>query len=111
MISTADRRTVRTRAKGLCELCGLPCPSPHLHHRQARGLGAGGINTPSNLLYLHPSCHLKHIEAKRALAYENGWLVRHGANPAEVPVRYMLDSTVLLRDDGSIDRMETMISR
>ena len=74
-------------------------------------MGGGGINTPSNLLYLHPSCHLKHVEAKRALAYQNGWLVRHGANPAEVPVRYMLDSTVLLLDDGSIDRMETMISR
>lgn len=111
MIKTADRQIVKARANGLCELCGLPCPSPHLHHRQARGMGGGGSNTPSNLLHLHPSCHLKHVEQQRQRAYENGWLVKHGDNPADTPVRYMLDSTVLLKDDGSIDRMETMISK
>lgn len=97
-----DRTVVTERALGMCELCGLPCPKPHLHHRQPRGMGGGGNNNPSNLLHLHPSCHLKHVEGQRQRAYENGWLVRHGQNPATVPVLYMLADLVILDDTGHI---------
>lgn len=40
----------------------------------------------ANLLYLHPGCHLRRIEQYRQEAYENGWLVRRGLSPSEVPV-------------------------
>jgi hypothetical protein len=39
-----------------------------------------------NLLNLHPTCHLVRVERNRADAYANGWLVRHGTEPATVPV-------------------------
>lgn len=111
MISTTVRAIVKTRSHGMCELCGLPCPSPHLHHRQARGMGGGGNNTAANLIALHPSCHLKHVEQHRTRAYENGWLVRHGHDPADVPLRYMLDEMVLLDEAGNIVPQRTMIAR
>lgn len=102
MISQADRETVKARAKGMCELCGLPCHSPHLHHRQARGMGGGGDNSVSNVMALHPSCHLKHIEAQRTRAYENGWLVHKGTDPATVPLRYMLNRIVMFDNSGNV---------
>jgi hypothetical protein len=36
-----------------------------------------------------------------ALAYENGWSVRSGHDPAEVPVLRFSSDWVLLADDGT----------
>lgn len=97
---------VHEREKGLCAVCGLPVgrEAGHLHHRQPRGMGGGSgkAHALSNIVLLHATCHLTHVELKRANAYQNGWLVQHWKTPSETPFRYMLNRTVLLNDDGTI---------
>jgi hypothetical protein len=41
------------------------------------------------------------VESRRALAYELGWLVRQGHNPAEIPVLRHGCDWVLLDDHGN----------
>jgi hypothetical protein len=50
------------------------------------GSSTGDPHAVENLLNLHPTCHLVRIERNREEAYRNGWLVRHGTDPATVPV-------------------------
>lgn len=118
----AQRALVAERAGYCCELCGIRLhdgdawTTDHsFHHRQARGMGGTsdtGANQPSNLLLTcgtgTTGCH-GFIEAHRTSAEEEGWLVRHGRNPAEVVVTVyagILASSaqftrrVLLADDG-----------
>lgn len=47
-------------------------------------------------------CGMDHhrVESHRALAYDNGWLVRQSHNPAEIPV-LRRGQLVLLDDEGS----------
>lgn len=99
---------VRLRENNNCAVCGLKIPGiGHVHHRQPRGMGGSSArNTMSNLIYLHPTCHLIHVENNRERAYDNGWLVRSGDDPAQTPLRYMLDRTVLLDDNGNITETE-----
>lgn len=85
----SERNTVLTRAMGLCELCGAQ--ASNIHHRRPRGMGgtkASWINEPPNLLALCGSgtmgCHGM-IEANRATAYVNGWLLRTGSMPERTP--------------------------
>lgn len=81
--------TIHQRSKGRCELDGLACNNGrHVHHRQPRGMGSstGDPHAPENLLVLHANCHLVRIERNRTEAYFYGWLVRHGREPAQVPV-------------------------
>lgn len=83
------RETIRARAKGRCEKCGLPLAAAQIHHRQPRGMGGSSeavTSDPSNGLIVHPACHAK-IESHRETAYENGWLVSKALDPATVPVK------------------------
>lgn len=98
--STAVRTTVALRAAGRCEYCGRVLlradgswtGTHSIHHRQPRGMGGTNvdvINSPANLLLLCGSgtelCH-GYLERHRSLAQQEGWIVRHGLDPAEVPV-------------------------
>jgi hypothetical protein len=107
-VSKAMRNTVIRRDAGICVACGLPVHgSPHLHHRKPRGMGGNqDRNRMSNLILLHPSCHMTHIEQRRAWAIDNGWLVVGDQEPAEVPVKYRLQRMVLLDDAGNVIEME-----
>jgi hypothetical protein len=93
---------VKQRDNYECAVCGLPVTGlGHVHHRKPRGMGGSGVvNIMSNLLFLHPSCHLRHVEEQRQRAIENGWLVVGDAHPAEVPLIYKLNDWVYLSDDG-----------
>lgn len=99
----ALRERVRLRAKGVCDLCGLPArSSTHVHHRAPRGMGGSKQRDRlSNLLWLHSACHLAVIEPNRARAYEAGWLVKAGEEPAAVPV-LLFDGWALLDDEGGV---------
>lgn len=95
----AQRSVVAERAGYRCELCGRSLhadgtwiTSHSFHHRQARG--AGGTRRPEanaayNLLLTcgtgNTGCH-GDIESNRRRAEFAGWLVRHGIDPADVPV-------------------------
>ena len=95
---------VKKRENGECAVCGLPITGlGHVHHRKPRGMGgSGAVNIMSNLIYLHPSCHLRHVEEQRSRAIENGWLVVGDVHPAEAPLIYKLNNWVYLGDDGYI---------
>lgn len=110
----AQRNLVLDRAAACCELCGQPLHDGYewvadhsFHHRQARGMGGSTrpeVNSPANVMLLCGSgttdCH-GFIESHRADAEANGWLVRHGCDPATTPVTVDRHATpVLLTDAG-----------
>jgi 5-methylcytosine-specific restriction enzyme A len=112
-----QRALLLDRACGCCEICGrllytfdgIGWLAPHsIHHRQPRGMGGTSrpeINSPANLLLLcgdattPGGCH-EHVESNRARAYENGWLVRASADPAEVVVLLEGSDWYRLTGDG-----------
>lgn len=103
-VSRQTVRLVEARAAGRCEIDGLPLANGrHLHHRQPRGMGSSteAPHDVDNLLLLHPNCHLTRVERQRDEAYRHGWLVRHGTDPATVPV-LTYQGWVWLRADGSV---------
>lgn len=108
MIAESVVGAVYAREQGMCAVCGLHIEaSPHLHHRKPRGMGGSlRLNTVQNLVLLHPSCHLLHVERKRAQAIDNGWLIVGLSDPGEVPMMYMLDRWVILAEDGSVTEVE-----
>lgn len=65
---------VLIRAAGLCEACGEPFgpASPHLHHRKRR---RDGGHVASNLVALHPECH---VVAPQAVHQRPAWARAHG---------------------------------
>jgi hypothetical protein len=63
------------------------------------GSSKAATNSPSNLLILCPFDHLQLVESRRAKSYKYGWLVYHGDDPAEQPVK-LWDGWWLLTDDG-----------
>lgn len=95
----AQRHLVVDRAAGCCELCGRILHDGYewlethsFHHRQPRGAGGTSrpeVNSPANVLLLcgtgTEGCH-GFVEAHRRSAEQEGWLVRHGLDPADVPV-------------------------
>lgn len=102
-LSSAFSKSVRSiideRARGCCELCGMPVESPQYHHRRPRGIGGTKrveTGQAQNALLLHQKCHTR-VESNRLEAYESGWLVAQNADPGDVPVRlwdgwFVLDS-------------------
>ena len=81
------RDTILARANGGCELCHFHHPE-QIHHRRPRGAGgskAADTNQAANGLALCAECH-RMVESDRVAALANGWLVRQGFDPAEVPV-------------------------
>jgi hypothetical protein len=96
------RDVVTLRANGFCERCGVNEPA-QLHHRRCRGMGgskAADTNTAPNALAVCEPCH-RDIESHREDALKFGWLVRQGANPAEVPV-FRRGQWVVLTDSGAV---------
>jgi len=99
---------VYERAQHSCELCTAAVGPQrgmdhHLHHRRPRRAGGSkrpDTNLPSNLLLLCPTCH-EVVESRRLAGYENGWILRSEAKPAEVPVTIWKGTRqVYLTDDG-----------
>ena len=114
----ADTRVLLwARSKGRCEVCEIdltgPVPVPiSAHHRLPRQAGGDrrpDVHSPANLLLLcgtgTTGCH-GDIERNRSWAYERGYLVHRGLEPAEVPVR-MHGRTWLLLPDGSLREVAT----
>jgi hypothetical protein len=96
------------RERGRCAVCGLHIVGQgHIHHRKPRGMGGAGMQAHrlSNLLYLHPSCHLRHVESKRENALMNGWLLEQWQDPWDTPLVYMLNGWALLKDDLTVWRV------
>jgi hypothetical protein len=87
----------------MCELCAL-ARATNWHHRKNRS--QGGQHVRSNALHLSGSgttgCHGMVTESPER-AYERGWSVRSGFDPAEVPVLYGGD-WAFLADDGRVFR-------
>lgn len=81
--------SLRERAAGYCEACGLPLTGDEQrHHRQARGMG-GDRREPNDTLdtviLVHARCHSR-IHAHPERARELGLIVAQGTDPATVPV-------------------------
>lgn len=101
--SEITKRLVHERAKGRCELCGVPADNFQLHHRRPRGMGGSKrdeTGAAANALLVHPKCHTW-IESNRKEAMKYGYLVSQWADPREVPV-YRARTWVLLDDEGAI---------
>lgn len=93
---------VLNRAGSWCERCGKH-PGEQMHHRQARGMGGSKLrNGAHNLLYLCRPCH-EQVEAHPAEAYEHGWKVRMGQDPADTPVWYRQMAWVTLTPQGMLE--------
>jgi hypothetical protein len=93
---------VDLRSYGFCEMemC-LNLLEQH-HHRRPRRAGGSTdptTETAANLLGLCGCCHAD-IESNRERAYEHGWLVRAGHDPAATPV-LLHAGWVLLNDEGT----------
>jgi 5-methylcytosine-specific restriction enzyme A len=83
------RKTIKRRAGGQCELCGMPCTDGQIHHRKPRRAGGSidpRVSDASNGVYIHASCHGK-VESNRHWAIQRGWLLFAAEYPEEVPIR------------------------
>lgn len=83
------KESLNQRAKGRCEICGLPLQYAQYHHRRPRGMGGSrkmDTNQCANALVLHPACHAK-VESNRKQSLLNGWLVSQHAEPIDVAVK------------------------
>jgi 5-methylcytosine-specific restriction protein A len=85
--SAAVRTTIRQRADGYCERCGLQ-RGTEIHHRRPRGMGGTNrpeTNAPSSGGLLCGDCH-RWAESHRAAAMNHGWLVpANTTNPQTSP--------------------------
>lgn len=107
--SDVVRARVMARSGGFCEarISGCWDEASQLHHRRARGMG--GSKDPrtggaANAAAVCLPCH-DHLERHRTEARGLGWLVRQGADPAQVPV-YRYRQWVLLDDQGGVSPQE-----
>lgn len=103
----ATTDTVWTRDDHCCVRCGKPLRRDvfgtwSLQHRLPRG--RGGDNRLSNLALACGSattgCH-GWMESQRLAAYDAGYLIRTGHDPATVPMRHWLLGLVTLTDEGT----------
>lgn len=92
------RKVAKARSEGICEIHGNH-PASDIHHRQNRS--QGGSWAPSNLLHI---CHAVHmaltVQPQRAM--EQGWTVRSGRNPADVPLWLAGRGFAFLDDNGGV---------
>lgn len=103
------REAVWARADNLCERCGGTVDIYSIHHRRRRGMGGTKckwINDISNLILLCGSattgCH-GYVESHREESYLNGWLLRNGELPWEVPILFhRRHSLVLYKEYGRV---------
>jgi HNH endonuclease len=97
---------VQQRANGYCEVCGGVMREGALHHRKLKS--RGGKDTPSNLIYIHHSCHnlsTDSIHLNPQKAEEKGWMVASWQDPEETPIATPEGGFALLLNDGSIKRL------
>jgi len=94
----AARKLLAHRSGGLCEI-GLGCLATDAHHRLNRS--QGGRWDLAGLLHLC-RVHHHHVTVNPAAAMEQGWTVRSGRNPADVPVWLGGYGFCFLNTDGSI---------
>lgn len=98
------REAVFARAGGLCELCGERLqPGWEWHHRKRRS--AGGLDSVSNGVALHPLCH-RRVHGHPAWAESVGFLVRSHDNPGRVRLALHGETWVRLAADGTYGRTE-----
>lgn len=82
------RSLIYDRSGGRCEICNEWTSDLQIHHRRPRGMGGSrrpDTNLPSSGLLLCGMDHVR-VESHRALAFDNGWLVRQSQTPREVQV-------------------------
>jgi 5-methylcytosine-specific restriction protein A len=81
------RKLILARDSGKCLRClGEACD---VHHRKPKGMGGADADTefgPANLVSLCRECH-SFCHLNPALAYESGFLVHSGEDPAAIPLR------------------------
>jgi 5-methylcytosine-specific restriction endonuclease McrA len=78
---------LRARSGGFCEVRAWNrCQTlgTQVHHRKRRS--QGGAHALSNCLWVCFACHT-FIHMAGGKAYDQGWLVRSGDDPAEIPVQ------------------------
>ena len=97
------KKAVRARSGGICEVCGRERAREYQHRKAA--VHGGEYSTVNGLdVCGHGNldgCHGR-IHQNPLLAYERGWSVRSGHNPATQPVWLAGRGRVLLRPDGSV---------
>lgn len=98
----AARKTVKARSQMVCEIHGNH-PASDMHHRLNRS--QGGQWSPENLLHI---CHAIHmqitVQPKRAM--EQGWTVKSGRNPGDVPCWLASRGFVFLSPEGDVIEVE-----
>lgn len=103
-VTSRQRDSLRLRSGNICELCGATTAT-NWHHRKNRSQLGG--NELSNALHLCGSgttgCHGQ-VTEHPADAYNYGWSVRSGFNPAEVSV-LRRGEWVLLDDEGNVTKV------
>lgn len=96
------RLIVLERSGGLCEACGEELwGRVHLHHRLRR---RDGLHVASNLVALHPDCHVNAPQAvhqRPTWAKERGLIVPFWGDPSVAPLTLASGRLVLLDDDGT----------
>jgi 5-methylcytosine-specific restriction endonuclease McrA len=85
-IPQAVRDAVERRSGGKCEIehPGCTVKATEMHHRLSRS--AGGGHQAVNILNLCRVAHHDWVHGQPRLAYQHGWLVRRGGDPAVVAV-------------------------
>jgi len=101
----AAQQEVKTRSGLRCERCGkdLKWGGGQVHHRKPRRMGGSAdpaINSTANLVHLCEPCH-RQVESDRWQAYDDGWLVKTGEDPAAVPM-LTHEGWRYLADDGRV---------
>jgi 5-methylcytosine-specific restriction protein A len=99
----ATRQLVLERADGRCERC-TSNRLADLHHRRPRGAGGSRdplTNTAANAAALCRPCH-SWAEGNRTKALMDGWLLRQGQSPVDIPVLYHNRHWVYLTADGGM---------
>jgi hypothetical protein len=94
------------RSGGRCDWCGSQLRNDAARHHRLRRRDGG--DRLANLVLLHTSCH-RWVHANPVLARGNGFIVRTGADPADVPLyRGYHKGWVKLDDDGSATPTEPL---
>ena len=100
-------KIVEERAGFYCEVCGkVASDSMALHHRKLKS--RGGKDLVSNLVRIHHECHnlgTDSIHKNPAMATDKGWMVSSWSNPETEPFLQPDGSWVILKDDGSIEKV------
>lgn len=101
--SPKTRKLICERALYRCERCSANNPTD-AHHRRARGLGGSKdplTNTAANGVFICRPCH-SDIESNRTRALMDGWLLRQGQDPRDIPVLYRGTTWSFLTEDGTV---------